>query len=314
MRIGRSLVQIAGCLAAIALLGGALFAATIVVPVDQPTIQDAVNVAADGDVIMVMPGSYVEQIEIRGKNDVMLKGDQAEIIAPAGMQGSIIKAVNCEDLHITGFKVNGNFGSGVVPGAWNGGGEADTRFVGIRFLNSSGHIVEGAVINVEFGDQHDPSCEQGVGIVVQVDDGVDRNIQIREIIVNEFQWKGIVIGGPVQAKIHKNTVTGWGPTTVITQDCVELGYDIDMTASITNNEFSHAKFTPLTPPACGVLTLEGNHNIRIVRNSIHDCTKGVYVYYVSSDAKIINNTFADNWMDYYTVMECTKIHANTYDP
>lgn len=312
MKIGKGLFLFAGCLAAIALCSGALKAEMIEVPGDYATIQAAVDAAVDGDVIKVGPGTYAEQIVISGKNFIQLKGDQAVIVPPPGMEGVIVKAVNCDELHISGFTVDGELGVNVTPGAINQGGDFDTRFVGVRFQNSSGHVVEGQVINVRF--DKDLRCQQGAAIVVHTDDGVARNIQIREMIINEFQWKGIVVAGPIRAKIHQNTVTGYGPTDLIVQDCVELGRDPDMTASITNNEFSHADYIPITPPACGVLTLGGNENIRIVANSIHDCTKGVYVYYVSNDAKIINNIFAANWMDYYTVMESTKIHANTFFP
>ena len=41
-------------------------AAVIVVPVDQPTIQQAVDAATDGDEIVLMPGAYAENVEIPG--------------------------------------------------------------------------------------------------------------------------------------------------------------------------------------------------------------------------------------------------------
>lgn len=41
---------------------------TIYVPDDQPTIIDAINAAVDGDVIIVRPGTYVENIDYKGKS------------------------------------------------------------------------------------------------------------------------------------------------------------------------------------------------------------------------------------------------------
>jgi hypothetical protein len=40
---------------------------TIHVPADQPTIQKAINVAANGDTVLVAPGTYVENIDFSGK-------------------------------------------------------------------------------------------------------------------------------------------------------------------------------------------------------------------------------------------------------
>jgi hypothetical protein len=46
---------------------GAVSAATIRVPADQPTIQQAIDVANTGDLILVSPGTYFENIDYHGK-------------------------------------------------------------------------------------------------------------------------------------------------------------------------------------------------------------------------------------------------------
>ena len=42
-------------------------ASTIHVPGDQPTIQAGVNAASNGDIVLVAPGTYYENIDIKGK-------------------------------------------------------------------------------------------------------------------------------------------------------------------------------------------------------------------------------------------------------
>jgi serine protease len=51
----------------VCLLMGTSYAGLINVPADQPTIQQAIDVAANGDVIVVSPGTYFENLDYQGK-------------------------------------------------------------------------------------------------------------------------------------------------------------------------------------------------------------------------------------------------------
>jgi hypothetical protein len=304
--------------------GGFAYTATLVVGQDgwQPftTIQSAINIAEDGDVIKVNPGVYKEQVVIRDLRYMVIQGDQATITVPtSGMKGQLVKVVKCEDIHITGFTIDGRNGVGVTAGASNGGGDADTRFYGIFLLNSSGHIVNNTVKDISWGN----GAQQGLGIYVRIDDSVAREVNIRENIITNFQKNGITINkGPVQAKIHKNTVTGWGNTTIIAQNCIQVGGDTAMTASVTSNVVSKSRYTLDSWSAAGILVVFGSDNIRIVRNSASDCGVGIFVdryysdtygYPLNINGKLINNSGSGNDVDLYTEMGDTKIHASKFE-
>lgn len=51
---------------------------TIHVPGDQPTIQAGIDVAANGDIVLVAPGTYVENIDFKGKAITLTSSDGAE--------------------------------------------------------------------------------------------------------------------------------------------------------------------------------------------------------------------------------------------
>jgi parallel beta-helix repeat protein len=275
------------------------------------TIQAAFDAAQNGDVISVMSGVYPEQVVIRGLDDLVIKGEEATICVPlGGMTGQLVKIVNCQNFHFSGFTLDGMNGVNVIAGASNTGGDTDTRFYGLFAVNSSGHIVKNTIKDISWGT----GVQQGVGIYIYVDMGVTQEINIRENAVTNFQKNGITIWGPVEAKIHKNTITGWGPTTTIAQNCLQLGGDEDMTASVTENVITKSNYL-LTElwASTGVLALWGNDNIRIVNNVISECQTGIYVASGSSAFKIINNTFSANVWDFYSYEDDTKAHANKYD-
>ena len=99
----------------LALVGGrgAVAAATIRVPADHPTIQAAINAAQSGDVVLVSPGIYREQLTITGKSITLASefhttGDPGRIATtiiegPAGPNAITISATSIPQVTIVGF-------------------------------------------------------------------------------------------------------------------------------------------------------------------------------------------------------------------
>ncbi len=103
-----------------------ILSATIInVPADQPTIQEGINVAVDGDTVLVQPDTYVENIDYIGKNitvaSLFLTTQDTTYISQTIIDGdsiaSVVSFVSGEDARakLTGFTITNGYSE-------NGGG------------------------------------------------------------------------------------------------------------------------------------------------------------------------------------------------
>ncbi len=95
-------------------------AAIIHVPADQPTIQAAIDVAINGDTVLVDPGTYLENIDFKGKGITVQSANGAAVTVIDGRQlDSVVRFTNGEtpDAVLDGFTVtnghNPNSGGGI---------------------------------------------------------------------------------------------------------------------------------------------------------------------------------------------------------
>ncbi|MBI4879033.1 MAG: hypothetical protein HY812_05145 [Planctomycetes bacterium] len=100
-------------------------AATINVPLDQPSIQAAMNAVNSGDEILVSPGTYLENIDFLGKNVVLrsLSGPAVTEIR-AATSGPVVRFVSGEHLAavVDGFTITNGSGTTDPWGGLSGGG------------------------------------------------------------------------------------------------------------------------------------------------------------------------------------------------
>jgi hypothetical protein len=105
------------------------------IPGDQPTIQEGINVAVDGDTVLVHPGTYVEDINYNGKNIAVaslfyVTQDSSYIsqtIIDGDQNGSVVTFINGEDSTavLCGFTITNGSGKYSYAGGmnyYNGGG------------------------------------------------------------------------------------------------------------------------------------------------------------------------------------------------
>jgi len=102
-----------------------VLADTICVPDDQPTIQQAIDAAVDGDEICVSPGTYDESIDFLGKA-VRLYSTGGPAVTTIDGRGEALHVVRCAsgegpETVLEGFSITGGVANGDPPDDSGGG-------------------------------------------------------------------------------------------------------------------------------------------------------------------------------------------------
>jgi len=145
---------------------------TIIVPVDYPTIQEAVDHASDGDTILVYAGTYYEHIVV--DKSVLIVGDGSSVTFVDGSgEDNHVFWVTADQIEITGFTIQ-NCGIG---------------FSGIR-LKGNSCIVHDNVFR---------ECGGGVELYWTHDNSVHNNTMSGNI------W-GVYVEGCTNCHVENNTI------------------------------------------------------------------------------------------------------------
>jgi hypothetical protein len=194
-----------------------LYAATIHVPADQPTIQGAINVANTGDLVLVAAGTYSENIDFKGKAITVRSASGAKVTIIEGNRGSLVTFDTGEGQHsiLAGFTLqHGNsntYGGGIVvseaaPTIENNIIQQNRSCVdgaGISLLNSDARILNNVIQN-----NSQTSCFGGYGGGIYILGG-SPIVYGNTIRNNSFAGEGAGIsarGGPLTI-IQNNIIT-----------------------------------------------------------------------------------------------------------
>ena len=173
-------------------------AATIRVPQDQPTIQTAINAAQNGDLILVSPGTYNENITIAGKTITLASqfyttGDPAFIdqtILDGG--GNVVITVGSSvgpETRIIGFTIqNGNDGIAAA---------GKLHILNNRILNTGDGIdyssSGGFARNNVFENNHDDGIDLDGATEVTIEDNTIRNNGDDGIEIRLHAYSGVTL-------------------------------------------------------------------------------------------------------------------------
>ena len=132
--------------------------APLLVPTDYPTIQAAIDASAHGDIIMVEPGIYNENIDFKGKNITLrsIIPTDPDIVAATIIDGDgsgrvvTFDSEESEEAVLWGFTIRGGDATGLF-GSNDGGG--------ILINNSSSPLISGNLITGN-------TAQRGAGVFV----------------------------------------------------------------------------------------------------------------------------------------------------
>ncbi|HIB29410.1 MAG TPA: DUF1565 domain-containing protein, partial [Candidatus Marinimicrobia bacterium] len=105
---------------------------------DDPfrSIQAGINFSSDADSVTVAAGTYVENINFRGRNIKVVGADRETTIIDGNQNGSVIQIVDSDSAYIAGFTIqNGTGTSDEIYEPWVGGGGIFTKDANVNIDN-----------------------------------------------------------------------------------------------------------------------------------------------------------------------------------
>jgi hypothetical protein len=292
------------------------------------TLQRAIDVACPGDTVQVAAGVYPEQLKIT-KSLTVNGAASGVVVRPTSItsgtdQGSpcsggngtaIVLVSGVSGVTLNNLNVDGSLVAANLP-----------RFVGIYFRNASGAINGGSVKDIR--NQPLDGVQNGLGILVQANGATTAVVNTSNVTVSGYQKNGITYNGcgcanaqdgVAQGTVTGCTITGAGPTPLIAQNGVQVGFG-GGPVSISGNNVSGNSYTgnPANGTGAGVLlfSTEGN---TVQGNTIESSNTGVDIeggdgvtcdQFDSTNNTVTCNRIADNGTGVLTDEQSNTFSSN----
>lgn len=266
-------IKLLTCLVLIMLPATPVAATIIVVPDDQPTIQAGIDVAHRGDTVLVMPGTYVENLLFKGESIFLLSsaGWDSTIIEPAYSDSSIVVFNQGEDsvCTIDGFTIRNAVNASGVFVSMSGPTIRNCNIYGCTRSKGAGILCDSASAKIEGNLIHD-NVATGTSV---------------------FHGAGIYVDkhSPTGLFIHKNLVY-----LNIAKGSIGIGARFSSRLNVSRNivfwNDNHPRSTTTLPPVA--VDLSSVDSSLVLNNTVVSNGKGVWFY--GNGAMAYNNLVAFN--------------------
>lgn len=204
----------------LSMLASAVFAATLKVPDEYPTIQAAVDAAAVDDIVSVDPGVWEEQVYIT--KNITLTGagaGQTVIRSPHTLPlywgpgfRPIVFVHNTDSVTISDLTVDG----------YGRGGTGTNRFLGIGWRDAGGRIERCEILNMK--ETPTTSTYTGAGVYASKQFPTPRHISMLDVVIRDSQKSGVILYGTgLTFDLTSVTVEGIADGSPATPNGIECG-------------------------------------------------------------------------------------------
>ena len=268
---------------------GTAGAATIYVPDDQGTIQQAVTAAGAGDTIIVRDGTYIENVDVDKRLTIHSENGSANCIVNASNSGDHVFTITADYVNITGFTVE-NATADKMAGIYLH--DADNcrvsennvtgNYNGIHINTSSDNVIADNIVH----------HNSWWGIWIRLESNNNR-VENNTVYNQTGYWNSLGIGIFENSQhnyvynntVHDNTISN-----------IELWWDAYYN-TVEKNRCYNAEY--------GILATNNTNHNRIIDNELYENDYGIGMGVINETWGVpspINNSVHEN-----------RIHDNTKD-